>query len=116
MPQAANFVVPTDAFGRAVEALAPSGGTVEIASSNVAAGSYLPGNRDEILVKHTVLRVTCTKDTYLRFSTGPGTAVAGDPYFIAGTENMKLPLGTNYVSVLTAKAGESGIASFSVME
>lgn len=115
MAQAGDFLVPTDAYGRSVEALAPSGGTVEIASSNVAAGSYLPGNRDDILTRHTVVRITCTKDTYIRFSTGPGAAVAGDPYFIAGTEPMKVPLGKNYVSVLTAKVGEAGIASFTVL-
>lgn len=111
-----NFEVPSDKHGRHVDALAPSGGTLNVDTSNVANGGFLPGERDETLTRPTIIRVTATKNTRLRFSKGSSTADSTDMLFQAGTESMRLPKNTNYVSAMTDVPGESGKLSITVLQ
>ena len=109
------FEVAADKYGRDTGSLEPSGGTLTIDVSSVAAGAFLPGDRDDIKTKLQIIRIAATKDVWIAFSDVPITADANDILFIAGTEQMKLPFGTGYVSAVTRDAAETGKVSVTVM-
>jgi len=111
-----NFEMPVDRHGRVPDALAPEGGTVIIAVSAVANGSYLPGDRDDILTRPTIIRIAASKDVRIRFSHGISSADATDMLFQAGTETERLPRNTNHVSAITDNPAESGTLCITIMK
>ena len=112
----AGFEVAVDKFGHHGGDLSPSGGTLNIATSNVANGGYLPGDLTAIETTLTIIRITATKDVYLRFSNNGTSATSSDILFLAGTERMQLPEGDSYVSAITRDAAETGILSVTIVE
>lgn len=110
-----GFVMPQDQHGRWYNTLAPAGGTLTIATSAVANGFYLPGDIVNMLDENVILRITTKRDHYIRFTTeGPPAATSSDMLFLAGTESMQLPIGTNFVSGITVD-GSAGTLSITVM-
>lgn len=102
------FEIAADKHGRDVGGLGASGGKLTVDISSVSNGDYLPGTRDDVKEKLWMIRIVATKDCWMRFSLGPDTAIVGDMLFQAGTEEQKLPLGTNYVSAITVDPAATG--------
>ncbi len=98
MPEA-SFTMPVDIHGRSPDALPPGGGTVTITINNSGTtGEKLPGNQTAMLSRDTIVRVTCTEDSYVTFGAGSATADTSSMVFLKGTESLQLPPGTNYVA------------------
>ncbi len=103
-----EFEVAADEFGRDAGGLGPSGAYLNIDLSAVAAGGFLPGDRDDMQNHLWMIRITATKDCYIQFSLGAATATNDDMLFQAGTEAQKLPTGTNYVSAIAFNPADTG--------
>lgn len=98
MPEA-SFRMPVDRHGRSPDALPPGGGTVTITINNSGTtGERLPGNQAAMLERDTIVRVTCTEDSYVAFGENTATANSSSMVFLKGTESLQLPPGCNYVA------------------
>lgn len=113
----ANFELPADKHGRHTGLLEPSGGTLTVAISAAANGGFLPGDRNVLQEQMHIIRITATKDCYIRFSSGAvqGNATANDILYLAGTESTKLPSGTSFISGVVLDPAETGQLSVTVM-
>jgi len=110
-----GFEIAADVHGRDAGGMEPSGGTLTIDISSVSNGGWLPGDRDDIQEKIQMLRITATKNCWIAFDDAAASATSSDVLFLAGTESMKLPYGTGYVSSITFDPAETGKLSITVM-
>jgi len=106
--------MPSDVHGRHAQALAiPVGNTVNVSTSVTSNGAYLSGDRTTNKEQIVLVRLSATKDCFIRFTDGPGVATNADQLFLAGTEVQKVPLGTNYLSAI--RDTEDGKISASIV-
>lgn len=115
MAGAPQFEVAADKYGRDQGGLSPTGVRLTISTSAVAAGGFIPGDREDIKDKLWMMRLTATKDVYLKFSNGAADATSADILFQAGTEAQKWPPGCNYASAITVNPADTGLLQIQFM-
>lgn len=104
-----GFEVKVDVQGRHVSTLRP-GASTEISVSGSAAGDSLQGNVRELEAQHLVVRLTSSVDVYVVFS-DDATRTAADSsgmLFLKGTEDITMPEGTSYISVIAEDGASTG--------
>lgn len=99
MAEQISGLLPTDANGKAIQALAP-GTNIADDVDGVTDNNILPTGASD----GKVIRVAVSQDTYINFGGSGVTAAATDILMPAGVEYFQVPNGSGYIAYLQVSA------------